>query len=270
MVKNWDYDSLSQDEQYIIVNLVEQEGGKKTEKQSLEVNEPNTLYTRFGKRFFDIVIAIVAIVITFPVNIVVALVTLIDVGFPIFFVQDRIGKNEKIFKLIKFRNMTNERDENGVLLTADKRVTKWGTWVRRTSIDELLNFYNVLNGSMSIIGPRPLPKEYKGRFSTRHASRHKVKPGLECPLINNNADYMTWENRLENDVWYVEHVCFKVDVLMLTMLIKQVFCGRERSARGNGGSEGSFVGYDANGNVLDSHHLKDSYYYKMKELVEKA
>ena len=115
----------------------------------------NTFYTCFGKRLIDLFISGVALLVFFPINLFIGIVTMFDVGFPIFFKQKRIGKNGKPFTMIKFRNMTNKTDENGNLLRADLRVTKWGRFVRSTSLDELLNFINIFKGDMSIILPTP-------------------------------------------------------------------------------------------------------------------
>ena len=143
---------------------------------------PSTgIYARYGKRCLDIVLSAIALVVTLPINVVIAIITLADLGRPLFFRQVRVGKDAKPFTIVKFRNMTEERNEKGDLLPPEQRVTAWGKFVRKTSLDELLNFWSIFKGDMSIIGPRPLPEVYLQRFSKRHMHRLDVRPGLECP-----------------------------------------------------------------------------------------
>lgn len=161
--------------------------------------------------------------------------------------------------MIKFRNMTNKTDENGNLLRADLRVTKWGRFVRSTSLDELLNFVNIFKGDMSIIGPRPLPLVYEGRFNRYHEARHMVKPGLDCPL-RDPSKIMTWENRLENDAWYAEHISFMTDMKLLWLLLEKPFLERIRLLEQMDLVRGTFMGYFEDGTVMDSNHIPEKYY----------
>ena len=219
----------------------------------------DSFYVKYGKRAIDIFISAIALIVSLPINAIIASVTLIDVGFPVLFSQRRVGKNGKIFKLYKFRNMTNDTDEKGVLLPASLRVTKWGRFVRKTSLDELLNFWNVFIGDMSLIGPRPLLEEYEPYFSERHRQRHLIRGGLDCP-IHDGKD-RTWQNRLENDVWYVQNVSLKTDLFLIGCLIKEALMGNEKEERASGdGGYGAFVGYDEKGNVMDSHHIPLRYF----------
>lgn len=195
------------------------------------VKPSKNFYSLVGKRLLDIVISFVLIILTLPINILLAIATLIDVGFPIFFVQKRVGFKNKIFNIVKFRNMTNQKDENGNLLPASKRVTKFGKFVRKTSLDELLQLYLVFVGKMSIIGPRPLVVEYLDFYSERHKQRHLVKPGLECPPHASNVSIFKWEDKFENDIWYVEHLSFKTDVKMFVMLIRYIFNKKNNAYR---------------------------------------
>lgn len=216
---------------------------------SAPVVPSRTLYARFWKRGIDIVVSGVALVITLPVNAVAAVMTLKDVGRPIMFEQTRVGKGGKEFTLIKFRNMTNECDERGELLPASQRVTKFGKFMRKTSLDELLNFWSVFKGDMSLIGPRPLVPEYTNRYSDRHKMRLAVRPGLECPPRELSDHAWTWQEQFENDVWYVENVSFRTDCKMILNLVKFALDRKNSSARA-AASRGSFTGYDEQGNAI--------------------
>lgn len=228
--------------------------------ESIQV--PDTFYVKYGKRILDILISFIAIIVSAPINLFIMIVTYFDVGHPIIFRQMRIGKDGKLFELIKFRNMTEECDENGVLLPANERVTKWGRFVRKTSLDELLNFWCILKGDMSVIGPRPMPEEYYGRFSKKHEMRHLIKPGLECPLHSPKFTDMNWDNRFENDIWYVQNVSLKVDIKMFNLLIADALWGKRREKRAASGG-GCFMGYDSNGKVIDSLHIPQHYYREL-------
>lgn len=190
-----------------------------------------TFYSKYVKRLLDILISLAAVIVTFPINIVIGIATYFSLGRPIFFVHERPGLGEKPFKVVKFRNMTNEMDSAGRLLPPAKRVTVLGNFFRRTSLDELLEFWLILTGKMSIIGPRPLLMSYLPRYNARQHLRHAVKPGLECPLPE-YAGEISWETRLENDVWYVENISFKTDCIMFCRLIKLVFNRRRSTLRG--------------------------------------
>ena len=153
--KLFDYDKLSEEKKLEIANLIKQDNLQKSNEKYPNLNVKNTFYTCFGKRLIDLFISGIALLVFFPINLFIGIVTMFDVGFPIFFKQKRIGKNGKPFTMIKFRNMTNKTDENGNLLRADLRVTKWGRFVRSTSLDELLNFVNIFKGDniFSITNP---------------------------------------------------------------------------------------------------------------------
>ncbi|MFR6288417.1 MAG: sugar transferase [Adlercreutzia equolifaciens subsp. celatus] len=172
------------------------------------VSPANGIYVRYVKRVLDIALSGAALLITLPINVVLGALTFRDVGSPLFFHQQRSGKNLKPFDLVKFRNMTNERDENGELLPPEERTTDLGRFVRQHSLDELLNFWSVFKGDMSLIGPRPLPVEFTPRMTERHKMRYAVRPGLECPFLNNALceQYDFCHARFENDILYVENV----------------------------------------------------------------
>lgn len=232
---------------------------------SSQVNfKGDTLYLRYGKRFLDIVLSLLAIILTLPINFVIALVTYFDVGRPIFFGQLRTGKNLKPFKLWKFRNMTNETDRNGNLLPPEERITKWGLFVRRHSLDELLNFWSVLKGDMSLIGPRPLPVEFNDRMTERHRQRYLVRPGLENPFIDmeTTKKWRYAHARFENDIQYVETVSFKTDVMQAFRLVAMVF-GKRRTTSSTG-TDAYFVGYDHEGIALSNGNLHNPDVYKVE------
>lgn len=257
--QRYDYEMLPEEQRIKIAQLIAQDNLERVNSICREITVKKTIYTKYIKRGVDIVISLLALIVSFPLSFIIGIVTFFDVGIPIFFKQVRIGKNHKHFQMIKFRNMTNERDKNGMLLRADKRVTKWGAFVRRASLDELLNFVSVFKGDMSLIGPRPLPIIYEGRFNKFHEARHKVTPGLDCPL-QDPLKKMTWQNRLDNDVWYAEHIGFWTDLKMTYLLIREVFSGADKNARSQGYSEGTFVGYFEDGRVMDSNHIPQKYY----------
>lgn len=226
------------------------------------------LYARYGKRCLDIGLSAIALVVTFPVNLVIAVVTLVDLGRPLFFRQVRVGKDAERFTIVKFRNMTEERNEKGDLLPPEQRVTKWGKFVRRASLDELLNFWSIFKGDMSIIGPRPLPEVYLQRFSKRHMHRLDVRPGLECPPRHLGSSVWTWDEQLENDIWYVEHLSFKTDVIMAVNLVRFALDRKSAAARAVA-KRGSFMGYDLNGKAINDADIPVEYIEWVKGLSDK-
>lgn len=220
---------------------------EKTNKTSMPVHPRNTFYTRVVKRILDIAIAIPAFIILLPLNFVFGICTFFDVGYPIFYKQTRVGKNEKKFVLVKFRNMNEEKDADGNLLPPSQRVTKFGKFMRKFSLDELLNFWSILKGDMSVIGPRPMPVFLYERMSDRHKMRTAVRPGLECPRVIHvdNKQMLQYQKTYENDIWYVENVSFMLDVKLCFKLVKMVFSShRKNQAEGKGISY--FVGYNEN------------------------
>ncbi len=215
-----------------------------TNKMSREVHPKKSLYTMYIKRLIDIVVSIIVLIVTLPVNLIIGVITFFDVGRPIFFAQNRTGKDGKVFVLVKFRNMNNKTNEKGELLAPGERVTRIGRIWRKSSLDELLNFVSILKGDMSIIGPRPLPVEYYEWMSDRHRHRNDLRPGLECPSINTNIKYETWQDRFENDVLYVEECSFLLDLKLIYRMFSLVFFPSKHRERGN---QGFFMGYDENG-----------------------
>lgn len=218
-----------------------------------------SIYTSFGKRFLDIAVAALALIITFPVNLVLAACTYFDVGSPIIFRQKRVGLNGEIFTLIKFRNMTDEKNADGDLLPPSLRVTRMGKFIRKTSLDELMNFVSVLKGDMSLIGPRPLLMEYYPLYSERHKFRQAVRPGLECPMVHREDNRTTWRDQFENDVFYVENVSLLLDIKQAFSLVRMVFSRKGDADRGDG-MRGSFMGYSKDGSSIDSCKVPIEYY----------
>ena len=227
------------------------------DKKQLEVVPSKTWYARYGKRALDVVLSGCALIITLPVNALIMVGTFFDVGLPLFFKQQRSGRNGRLFTLVKFRNMKNTVDDRGELLPAAQRVTKFGRFVRRTSLDELLNFASIFKGDMSIIGPRPLPPEYLGRYTKRHKARLMVRPGLECPPRFFDRPW-TWQEQFENDVWYVENVSFKVDCMMMVHLVQYAFSAKSAVPRACA-KRGIFMGYDFDGCAITLDDVPQSY-----------
>ncbi|MCD8354641.1 MAG: sugar transferase [Clostridiales bacterium] len=223
-----------------------------------KVHPRQGIYSKYIKRLIDIIVSLLAVIVTLPINFVIGIVTFFDVGRPLFFLQERTGRNGKPFKIVKFRNMTNEVDEKGELLPPGQRVTKWGRFVRKTSLDELLNFWSVLKGDMSLIGPRPLPPEYLGRYNARHKARLSVRPGLECPPHEAIDHVWTWQEKLDNDVWYIEHVSFLTDCKMMVRLVQFALNRKNASARANV-KIGTFMGYDTCGRVINLDGVEQKY-----------
>ena len=174
------------------------------------------------KRFFDIISSLLALIVLFvPMLVLVIIGTLVMKGNP-FFTQQRPGKNEKIFKLIKFRTMTNEKDENGNLLPDEDRLTKYGLFLRNTSLDELPELINILKGDMSVIGPRPLLVQYIPLYNEHQHRRHEVRPGLSGWAQVNGRNTVTWEDKFDMDVYYVDNYSLLLDIKILFMTVLNV------------------------------------------------
>ena len=166
------------------------------------------MYKRCFKRCMDFILSLLAIIVLSPIYIIVSILVKVKLGSPILFRQKRPGKDEKIFEMYKFRTMTDERDENGELLPDEVRLTKFGRFLRSTSLDELPELFNILKGDMSIIGPRPLLVEYLPRYNAEQKRRHEVRPGLSGLAQANGRNAISWEEKFKYDVEYVDHVTF--------------------------------------------------------------
>lgn len=198
-------------------------------------------YERLFKRPLDFFLSLFALIVLSPLLIIVAILICINMGWPVFFKQKRLGRNEKTFGMYKFRSMTNARDENGVYLPDDQRITKLGNFIRKTSIDELPSLINILKGDMAIIGPRPLPARYIDRYTDEQRRRHEVRPGLSNPSTAHGRNSQTWEQQFEGDVWYVDHVSFVTDVKSVWDTVKVVL-SHEGATADDGGARGEFIG----------------------------
>lgn len=183
------------------------------------------MYKHFFKRFSDFWIALIALIVLSPILLIVTVwLHFANKGAGAFFFQERPGKNAKIFKVIKFKSMTDERDENGNLLPDAQRLTKIGKFVRSTSIDELPQLINVLKGDMALIGPRPLLVQYLPLYSPEQARRHEVRPGITGWAQCNGRNAISWTKKFELDVWYVDNMSLIVDVKIIYLTIKKVIC----------------------------------------------
>ncbi len=230
------------------------------------VKVKDTIYTRYIKRILDIVISFFMIILTMPINIAIGIITLFDLGSPIFFVQERIGKDGKPFNILKFRNIKEKPVD---FSSADAIVTPFGKFVRKTSLDELLNFYSVFKGDMSLIGPRPLFEHHYKQFNKRHLSRMAVRPGLECPPRDLSIELRTWQSQFENDVWYVENISFTTDLKLFINLIRFAF-RRLFQYDKTTSHKGVFIGYDFDGNAISIDDLPDEYINRFIEKDENS
>ena len=186
------------------------------------------MYKHFFKRFFDLIIVFTALLVIWPILLVITIwLHFANKGAGAFFFQERPGKDERIFKVIKFKSMTDERDAAGNLLPNEKRITKVGRFVRKTSIDELPQLFNVLKGDMSLIGPRPLLPEYLPYYTGRERLRHTVRPGITGWAQVNGRNAVKWDDRLEMDAYYVEHLSLGVDLKIILTTVKNVLVSKD-------------------------------------------
>ena len=181
------------------------------------------IYEKYIKRPLDVLCGVLALVLFCWLYAIIAILVRVKLGTPILFTQERPGKDEKIFRLYKFRTMTDERDEKGELLPDEVRLTRFGKMLRSTSLDELPEVFNIIKGDMSIIGPRPLLVRYLPYYTDRERLRHTVRPGLTGYAQANGRNTVSWEKRFEMDVWYVEHLTFKTDLKVLIDTVRAVF-----------------------------------------------
>lgn len=191
------------------------------------------MYRKFFKRIFDFVISFFAIIILSPLLLLIAILVRIKLGSPVIFKQKRPGLNEEIFTLIKFRTMTNEKEQGGDLLPDDIRLTKFGKWLRSTSLDELPELFNILKGDMSIVGPRPLLKKYLPYYYEYERARSIVRPGITGLAQVNGRNFLTWDERFAIDVEYVNNIKLlkDIEIIIRTLLVvfqkKDILVGNE-------------------------------------------
>lgn len=188
------------------------------------------MYPKVVKRILDFGCALVLLILASPVLLVVTvLLAVANEGKP-FFLQARPGKNERIFKIVKFKSMNDKKDPNGVLLPDGERITKIGKFVRKSSLDELPQLWNVLTGDMSLIGPRPLLISYLPRYNEAQRRRHHVRPGITGWAQVNGRNAISWPKKFEYDVWYVDHISFALDAKIFFMTLKKVLKRADISA----------------------------------------
>lgn len=181
------------------------------------------MYKNYIKRDLDILFALLLIIVTSPILILSALLIKYETKGPVFFRQDRVGKNYQEFKIYKFRTMRTETVMNGQLLTDSQRITRMGAYLRKTSIDELPQLFNILMGEMSFIGPRPLLPQYLELYDEDQLRRHEVMSGISGWAQVNGRNTISWEDKFKFDVYYVNHVCLKLDIKILFFTIYKVF-----------------------------------------------
>jgi lipopolysaccharide/colanic/teichoic acid biosynthesis glycosyltransferase len=181
-----------------------------------------SFYGKTGKRILDVIVSAAGLLLTLPLILLTALVVRATLGSPVLFAQERPGLNGRPFVLFKFRSMSDARGRDGALLPDEKRLGVVGRWVRRLSLDELPQLWNVLKGDMSLVGPRPLLMEYLPLYSERQARRHAVRPGITGWAQVNGRNAVTWDQRFDFDAWYVEHVSLALDVRILALTVLQV------------------------------------------------
>lgn len=192
------------------------------------------MYRKYIKRLLDFILSLLALIILSPVLLVIFILVRIKLGKPVIFKQERPGKDEKIFTLYKFRTMTDEKDEKGNLLPDEKRLTKFGNILRKTSLDELPELVNILKGDMSIIGPRPLAVVYLPYYNDQEKHRHDVRPGLTGLAQVNGRNTLIWEDRFKYDLEYINNITFLNDCKIIIKTIRKVFKEEGIEVRGTG------------------------------------
>lgn len=185
------------------------------------------------KYLFDLTVSIIVFLILLPVILLVGVLIRIKLGSPILFTQDRPGLNGKVFKMMKFRSMLDAKDKHGNLLPDNERMTKFGAFLRSTSLDELPGLFNVIKGDMSLVGPRPLLVQYLPLYSSEQAKRHNVRPGITGWAQVNGRNAIGWDEKFKLDVWYVENQSFLLDIKILLLTVKKVFVREGISADGH-------------------------------------
>lgn len=192
-----------------------------------------SFYRRIGKRALDLSLTVPALLVLAPVGAAVGALARMKLGAPVLFRQDRPGRDDEIFELIKFRTMSTERDSTGELLPDDRRLTSFGKALRGASLDELPTLWNVVRGDMSLVGPRPLLVQYLDRYTPEQRRRHEVRPGITGWAQINGRNALTWDEKFDFDLWYVENVSLRTDLAILLRTIAQVLGQSGISAEGH-------------------------------------
>ncbi|AMN31877.1 sugar transferase [Clostridium perfringens] len=226
-----------------------------------------TVYERYIKRVLDLIWAILAIVVFWWLYIIIAILVKIKLGSPVIFKQQRPGLNEKVFSLYKFRTMTDERDENGNLKPDEVRLTKFGKWLRSTSLDELPEVFNIINGDMSVIGPRPQLVRDMVFMTNEQRKRHSVRPGLSGLAQVNGRNSISWESKLNYDLQYIKKITFLGDVKIIIQTVQKAFIKQEGITKEDMATAEDFGDY-----LLRTEQVKKKQYdllqSKAKEIIE--
>ena len=199
------------------------------------------MYAKGIKRILDFILAALVIIIFSPILIILTIVGSIQMKGNPFFAQERPGYHEKIFKLVKFRTMTNEKDKNGELLPDEVRLNRYGKILRSTSLDELPELFNIIKGDMSLVGPRPLLVRYLPRYNEEQRRRHNVRPGLTGYAQTNGRNSISWEEKFKDDVWYVDHISLGLDIKIVLKTIAVVL-GRKGISSDTSATMEEFMG----------------------------
>lgn len=202
-------------------------------------------YEKHIKRLLDFTLSLLALIVLSPILLITAILVRVKLGSPVIFSQERPGRDEKIFKLYKFRSMTDQRNADGELLPDEQRLTHFGKMLRSTSLDELPELWNILRGDMSIVGPRPLLVKYLPLYNAHQARRHAVTPGLTGYAQVHGRNAISWEEKFDLDVYYVDHISFALDVKIIFITVRCVFAHEGISAEGNATME-AFTGTATN------------------------
>lgn len=226
-----------------------------------------TVYERYIKRVLDLIWAILAIVVFWWLYIIIAILVKIKLGSPVIFKQKRPGLNEKVFSLYKFRTMTDERDENGNLMPDEVRLTKFGKWLRSTSLDELPEVFNIINGDMSVIGPRPQLVRDMVFMTNEQRERHSVRPGLSGLAQVNGRNSISWEDKLNYDLQYIKKITFLGDIKIVFQTVQKAFIKHEGITKEDMATAEDFGDY-----LLRTRQVEKSQYDSLqsmaKEIVE--
>lgn len=185
------------------------------------------MYKKYIKRLLDIVLSLIAIIITLPIFLIIGILVLIFLGKPAIFRQKRPGKNEKIFTMYKFRTMSNKKDKDGNLLPNELRITKFGNFLRKTSLDEIPEFINILKGDMSFVGPRPLRADYLPLYNKEQKHRHDIRPGLTGLAQVSGRNNITWSEKFKYDLEYVNNITFQNDLKIVFLTIEKVILRKD-------------------------------------------
>lgn len=219
-----------------------------SEMETKSIHKPYGPYEKYLKRPLDFYCGLAAVIVFWWLYVIIAILVRVKLGSPVLFTQERPGKidsktgKEKIFKLYKFRTMTDARDENGELLPDDVRLTKFGRLLRSTSLDELPEAFNIIKGDMSVIGPRPLLVKYLPRYTAEQRRRHEVRPGLSGYAQVNGRNTVSWEEKFKLDVEYVDHITFLGDVKIVLNTVLKAFVKREGISSESSSTMEEFVG----------------------------